>query len=358
MALGPQLRIGKYQDNIWTSSVDEAHRRTGRQLSQSQVSSFWFGETLSEIKNDFGRWLGLYLKKSYLFWHGQEIFNNKSPYYAGEYSHLLKVTIWKKFVNFPSGILFPLMLVGIFLAIHNKQKYFVPASYLVLFSMLIALFFVCARFRQPIIPIAIMFATFGAFRLVGMRKEKTKKFMLSLVAMIMLIVGLNWGGNIESKQNLSQFYMVLGWERLEQKEYSQAITEFEKSLELLPDNMTVFDPLGQAYISSSQFDKAKSVYEKAHQLYPSYPSFNFGLGRVYQQQTDLETAKDYYQLTLQHAPDFAPAYDRLGFVYQQQGKIDSALYNYEKLIAIQGYNPLLKKEIERLKNELDKTQKK
>lgn len=174
VAPGPHLRIGPYKDNIWTSSMDEAERRAGRKLTQSEVSSFWFREAFKDIRSDIGRALGLYLKKFYLSWHGQEIFNEKPVYYAGEYSRLMRTLVWQKFVNFPSGILFPLMFIGMLLAFVNKQDILVPVLYVVLFALVVSAFFVCARFRQPIVPIAAMFAVYAVTTLARLWRESRR----------------------------------------------------------------------------------------------------------------------------------------------------------------------------------------
>ena len=331
IAPGPHLRIGPYKDNIWTSSMDEAERRAGRKLTQSEVSSFWFREAFKEIRSDVGRVARLYLKKFYLFWHGQEIFNEKPVYYAGEYSRLMWALVWQKFVNFPSGFLIPLMFVGVFLAFRNKREVFVPVLYVLLFALVVSAFFVCARFRQPIIPVAVMLAVYTVVELIRLYRENRKVFFLTGTVLVMLIVGLNWGDNVESKINLSQFQAMLGGAYLNQEDYANAIPHLERSLEILPDNLGVYDMMGRAYLSSGRVKDAEVVYQRGVEIFPIYPQFNFNLGRISQMRENFEKAKEYYHLTLEYAPQFAPALDRLGYIFDQQNQLDSALYYYQRL---------------------------
>lgn len=155
-AVGPNMRMGPYQDNIWTSSVDEANRRAEKDLSESEVSSFWFNEGLKDVFADPGRALVLNLKKVWYFFQGQEIFNNKSMYYAREYSVLMKVLLWPSGLKFPSGLLFPLMFVGLLFAVWDRRSFFVPGAFIGGYALVIAAFFVCDRFRLPIVPLAVM----------------------------------------------------------------------------------------------------------------------------------------------------------------------------------------------------------
>lgn len=356
VAPGPNLRIGPYNDNIWTSSIDEAERRNGRKLTQSEVSSFWFGEALDEIKSDIRRAAGLFSKKFYYFWHGQEIFNNKSLYYAGEYSWLMSGLLWKKLINFPSGILFPLTFLGMFLGFRNKQQVLVPVLYAVLFALVVSAFFVCARFRQPILPLAIMLATYGLAELVRLYRKNRKVFFAGCAALVVLIVGLNWGGNIESKQNLSQFQGVIGSVYLKRKDYPTAITYLEKSLEASEGNMGVYDLLGQAYMNSRRLKDAEKIYQRGIELFPRYSPFNFNLGRLSQLREDFEKAKEYYHLTLKYAPEFAPALDRLGYVFDLQNQPDSALYYYRRLAKLRPFDSKLKAKIESLEQTLKQSQ--
>ncbi|MFH1374064.1 MAG: glycosyltransferase family 39 protein [bacterium] len=353
VAPGPNLRIGPYNDNIWTSSMDEAERRTGRELSQSEVSSFWFHQTFSDITDDVGHAARLYLKKFYLFWHGQEIFNNKSLYYAGEYSTLMKALLWKKVVNFPSGTLFPLMFAGLFFAFRDRRDVLIPALYVIMFALVVALFFVCARFRQPLIPFAIMLAVYGTATLGRLFNRSRGHFLIACGAVAVMTFALNAGGTVESKQNLSQFHVGVGSVYLKRKDYANAVTHLERSLQVLPDNMGAYDLLGQAYLNSRQIREAEATYLKAKEMFPTYAPFNFNLGRISQMRSELDKAKEYYHLTLEYAPDFALGLAQLGNVFEQQQQLDSALYYFRRLQQMQPRDTRLKEKIVELERAQD-----
>lgn len=171
---GAVFEGGEFDDNIHSQSVSLAKKAYGRDVRESEVSSYWYRQALSDMVADPARTALLLAKKALYFWHGQEIFNNKSLYYAGEYSALMGLAIWKTdFFNFPSGLLFPLMFIGVVFALRQKTKFVVPLAYIGIYSIVVIMFFVCARFRQPIVPVAIILASYGIIELYQtIRKRK------------------------------------------------------------------------------------------------------------------------------------------------------------------------------------------
>jgi 4-amino-4-deoxy-L-arabinose transferase-like glycosyltransferase len=355
-ALGPLLRAGPYRDNIWTSSVDQAERLTGKKLTQSEVSSFWYRETFKEMKNDPRRAIGLLVRKFYLFWHGQEIYNNRPLYFTSEYSWLMKVLLWKKIISFPSGILFPLMFLGLILAFVKGYDAIVPASFLLLFAVAVSLFFVCSRFRQPIVPLAIIFGMFALHTLKTQLLKNRKAFALSGIILVLLIAGLNCGGNIDSKTNLSQFHASIGTACINKRNFTKGITHLERSLEISPRNISAYEALGQAYMSLGKLAQAERVYKQGIEHYPAKTSFHYYLGIIYHRREDFEKAKEHYQLTLKYSPESAHALSQLGSIFEQQNQLDSALYYYQQLVRIQFNDAKLKGKIEELKQALKASQ--
>jgi 4-amino-4-deoxy-L-arabinose transferase-like glycosyltransferase len=347
-APGPNARARKYSDNVWTSSVDEAEKRVGHQLTQSEVSSYWLKEGMNDVLSDPMHAIKLYFKKLYLFYHGQEIFNNKSMYYAGDYSLLMKLLLWKHVLNFPSGILIPLALVGmVFALVRGKEKLAaLPIVFVVLFSLVIAAFFVCSRFRQPIMPLLIMFAVYGISHLDFRNRANLKWYALLLP----LIVLLNLGGNVDSEANRSVLDATMGKMYLKAGEIDKGLATLRSAMMLKPDNLGIYDVLGQAYLEVRMVDSAESIYDRGLSLFPDSPEFNFGKGLVKQAENEPDSAVVYYRKVIAESPDYPPAHDRLGFLYMQRNELDSAIAQYEKLETLIGANERLRERIDSLKD--------
>lgn len=348
IAPGPNSRAGKYADNVWTSSVDEAERRVGHKLTQSQVSSYWFREGLKDVAADPIRAVRLFFKKFYLFYHGQEIFNNKALYYAGEYSIIMKILLWKYFLNFPSGVLIPLAIVGMLLAWRRESLATVPIAFVVLYSLVIASFFVCSRFRQPIMPLMILFGVYGVMKLLKPGKAGWAWIGLFLF----LVVGLNLGGNVDSKANRSVLEGTMGKMYIDNGDSEKGIALLRSSIRLNPENMANYDMLGQAYLTTGQSDSAEAVYRVALRYYPEFPQFNFRMGEVMQAKHYSDSALIYFRITSKYSPEYPPVHERMGYIFTSEQRLDSAIVHYEKLLSLIGPNEQLKRRIENLRDQL------
>jgi tetratricopeptide (TPR) repeat protein len=264
----------------------------------------------------------------------------------------MRLGLWRLGLNFPSGLLFPLMVVGMILAVLARRPAGMPIGFCLLYSLIIAAFFVCARFRQPIIPLAVIFGVYGVSELVMALRENRRRFALAAGALVVLLVGLNAGGDIESAENRSQFQATLGSAYKMRKDYDSAARHLSASLAISPDNVGVYDLLGQCYLEMGRFDQAEETFRRGLEKFPVFPLFHFGLGQCLQADGDRDGAKDHYRQALKRAPDYAPAADRLGYLYRQEGKLDSAVYYYEQVLRRQPHDERLRQTIQALRQAL------
>ena len=142
----------------YKQSIALAETIAGRDLKPSEVSDFWYEQTWKEIKTFPSNFAELVFKKVRLLINGFEIPNNQSTYFVREYSWIASVLLFEKIIFFPYGLLAPLALIGIGLSLKDWRKYLLLYLVLGSYALTLLLFFVCDRFRQPFIPILIMFS--------------------------------------------------------------------------------------------------------------------------------------------------------------------------------------------------------
>ena len=90
--------------------------------------------------NDPFGFMGLYLRKIYFYFNNLESASNISPYLYQESSKILPYLL-THFSLFSS-----LGLIGVVLAIRNKEKIFLLHSYLIAMILSVSVFYVVARF--------------------------------------------------------------------------------------------------------------------------------------------------------------------------------------------------------------------
>jgi len=345
-APGAQLRLttrrtaginSLLHDNVWTTSVEEAENYMGRSLKPSEVSRFWYDRAWEEIAEQPWQALMLNLRKYYLFWHGYEIFNNKPLYFVGEYSPVVGALIWSKGLNFPSGVLFPLMFVGLIIAWIRKERVAVPGLALLIFSLTASAFFVCSRFRQPVIPVALILAVYGVVTMVRMAKSKDRLLFPFVLGSAVGILVLNWGGNIDSAANRSQSHAAEGVAYLNVGDFKRGLHHLEKSVEILPNNIGSWFSLTQGALFLGDQEYAEDAHRRAIAANPDYMIFHFGLACLVQQKGELKEAAKEYRTAIKLAPGYAHSYWEIANVFVEQHQYDSALYYLQRLDSLGDY---------------------
>lgn len=322
-------------------------------LSQSQVSSFWYREAIKEISAEPTRWLALMVKKLWLFWHGQEIYNTSSVYDGGDVDPYLKLAVWKNTINFPSGLLLPVGLAGLLWAIRKRMRVAVAASYLMTLALAVSVFFVCSRFRQPVVPIVSMFAAFAVGEWLSLAKSRMLGLLSALSILIIgLVVIFNAGGDVDSTQNYAQALKMKGSVLVDNRRYTDAVTLFEQAVRIDPLDAGTIDLLGSTLIKLNKLSKAEEIYRKGLTISPSHPIFNQRMGEIALRTNRCQDALDYFRHSLYTAPENLPALDGIGISFRILGQLDSALYYRQKVAGLLPPDSLRQAEIEQLKRQI------
>ena len=119
----------------------------------------------------------------------------------------------------------------------------------------------------------------------------------------------------------------------------EAITQYQKALDIKPDFAEAYYNLAYVRHQLGQVEKAIPLYQKVVELRPDLSEAHNNLGNAYQHQGLLGEASACYQKALELRPDNAQAYSNLGNVYQVEGRIDQAIFCYEKAVKLNPDNP-------------------
>lgn len=136
-----------------------------------------------------------------------------------------------------------------------------------------------------------------------------------------------------------QYYYDLGMSSYVAKNYSDAIANFYKAVQLLPKEPKVWNALGLAYMEAKEFQKAESAFQKALEVGPSYTEAKMNLGILYYNTKDYQRAKSSLRDALKDEAfsQKHTAYYYLAKVYRELGDKGTYLDSLEKATA---YNPL------------------
>jgi len=131
---------------------------------------------------------------------------------------------------------------------------------------------------------------------------------------------------IAASPSNSAFYDLLGSVYFSKKDYPDAQTALQKSVQLNKNNVDGYIKLGQTQTAMGALDAALATYAAGSAANPKEAAFYIVSGSVYEKKNDLEKARTAYETALQLKPDDPGASNNLAYVMlETNGNIDTAL---------------------------------
>ncbi len=321
---------GGYKDAIWL-----AEEETGRKLKPSQISDFWFKKGFDFIFSHPLSWLKLMARKTLYFWKGYEISNNVNIYLYKDFSSLLDVLLGKFIIYFPFGLIGPLSILGVLICLKDFRRYLLVYLFVLSYSASVILFFVCARYRMPVIPFLIMFSSLSLwwlFQRIKKRKIFPVVISLALVAMLLVTQNTRLESLVPHKPYEDHHKLGLSYYRLGKLEL--AIKEYRTSLEVSPDFVFSRNNLALIYAGLGRTDVAVEEYKRAILSDPSYEKSYYNLANVYSGQGDLDLAIEYYLEAIKADARYEKAFVALGKAYYQKGLVEEAREEWRRALEL------------------------
>ena len=291
--------IDKSWEGGYNAAITIAEQRLNRKLKTSEVSGYWLDEGLSEVSSYPGNFVKLLVRKTRLIFNGYEIPNNQHLYmvkpFAGAVGHLLTT----KPIYFPFGILAPLALIGIGLSLRKWRKFLLLYLFLGSYILSLILFFVCARFRQPLLPIMIIFAVYGIDTIVReIREKRYLKTAVVAITAIMLFAESNHAliNLTESRVRADSEYVLgsswlshfklkygTGFKEVKPPYPSELVSAQDYLLESIkadPNHAMALNDLGTIAVRCHKWDAAEYYFGRALQADSSFYQPHINYARV------------------------------------------------------------------------------
>lgn len=114
----------------------------------------------------------------------------------------------------------------------------------------------------------------------------------------------------------------------------RAIAEFERAIELEPQNSDVYQRIGQVYESTGQLSKAEAAFDKAVALDPQFFQPYLALGLFHYNRGEFAKASELFQKAALLGPDEANTHYSLGSTYIDLGKYEDAERELQRATSI------------------------
>lgn len=333
----------------------------GHPPSPSEESWFWYTKGFDFIINSPAQSCELILKKAYLFWNWYEIPNNQNFYSFRQYSRILR------YLPFGFWMVAPIGLLGMVIAIYNRQGIFYVA-FMSLYTAIIIMFFVCDRFRLPIVPLLCMFAGYAIHTAIEHVHKSGWRHLLLLCAAgcsFGFLVNSNFygvGQRTTARDSASLGIVELGKGNLDKaiEYFSQAVSsngkpwpnvllnwgvaewrkgntvaaieKFHQELVYYPEATKALANLAAVHLSLGNNDSAIYFGSKAVGLKPYEPDSYISVAKAFQNKHETLRAISILEEGKRHCgEDFMDGQLFLGDAYRSIGRLDDARETYQRI---------------------------
>jgi Flp pilus assembly protein TadD len=135
----------------------------------------------------------------------------------------------------------------------------------------------------------------------------------------------------------TDYYRIVdvAMELADEGEYEAALPQWQKAVQLSPDEPLAHNNLGVALAEKGRAEEAIRHYRKALELDPQYPEAYNNLGEALARSGRYDQALALFERALTLDPTQVDARSNLGATLAQQGKIDEAIPHLEKAVEFQ-----------------------
>lgn len=128
-------------------------------------------------------------------------------------------------------------------------------------------------------------------------------------------------------------YLHVRGELLEHiRAYSRAIDDFERALELQPENVTFAVSLGRVWLTTDEDERALAIFRSTLRLAPGNADVLSGLGTGLFKLGDVTRASAFIARALDLDPDHVPALRDRGLIFLQSGAANRAIEDFDQAL--------------------------
>jgi tetratricopeptide (TPR) repeat protein len=347
----------------YSTCVRIAEEEAARELSPSEVSSFYVKKALAFAREKPAEFVRLQVRKLYYMISNSEISNNRDISHSKGRSWFLKL-LW-----LPFGIILPFAALGKLSGVRRSSQHSLIVFYVVGYAISILAFFVCSRFRTPLIPIITIMSVYGVACLYHWFRERSWPKALGGIALV-LVVGLvsnlpllpeespstsislvseGWahyrsGGldaalsdftdALEMDQDFAPAHHGLGVVLMDMGRYQEARTRFETAIEIDESFPEPHSKLGLILAAEGRYDEAIREHKKALRLNPSLTEAEFDLGWTYIEAGRLREAEEVFASLIRKYPKLAEARIAVGAIAEARGNLHGALTQFDRALGL------------------------
>ncbi len=334
-----------------------AEEGSGRSLSPAEVSDYWLARAAGDIRRDPSAWLRLLGRKLLLTVNAVEAVDTESIEAYADYSPVLRYLLWLDF-----GFILPMAVIGAWMTRDEWRRLAVLYAAFVSLTVSVAIFYVLARYRFPIVPIAMLFAGVSVAAIPGTLLTRRRipgvipGVVLGLIVMHIVNTPmrtsydetrLNLGSQLIRTGRPADAIPLLEKAVGESPDYApphfnlglaldrtgdtpRAIEEFSTAVRLRPDFAEAHENLAIALWHADRRGEAIVQYQEAVRLKPQDAVAQNNLATALLQEQQITDAVPHFEAALALKPDYAEAHSNLALADQAIGNLGAAVEHFRE----------------------------
>jgi tetratricopeptide (TPR) repeat protein len=317
-------------------AIDLAQAAVGRSLTPGEASSYWWNRGWQWITAHPGEWLALTARKLLLTWNAEEATDTEDLYSHAEWSLALK--LGSTLCHF--GVIAPLAVLGVWLTRARWRDLWGLYAMLAIYTISVALFFVLARYRYPLVPFLLPFAGVAVTQLPAWWRSTAttaREKVQAATVIAIAVIACNWP-LLPAMQMRAVTHYNIGYEFQARGEVDAAISEYNTALALVPGYALPHSNLGILLAARGQHEEARSHYREAARLDPTLAEPLVNLGIDLAEAGDHAAAIDTLQRAIALDPKAVNAHYNLGLALTAVNRLDEARAEFERTLALDPAN--------------------
>ena len=133
-------------------------------------------------------------------------------------------------------------------------------------------------------------------------------------------------------------YVYMGNAAKEEGRFVEAISRFERALEIEPDNIEARNNLGNVYKAQGQYGRAVQIYKELLEARPNLADVRYNLAHALQRDENYAAALANYRMVSEHSFHYNHALNNSGTIFEKQSVLDSALVYYGRALYLSPEN--------------------
>ena len=243
-------------------ATELAEAATGRGLTPGEVSAFWVRETIKFVREQPGMWLRLMAKKVSLVWNRTEFVDTESQESYEDWSPLLRALAHVGHF----GVLVPLAALGVLATWKERSRVGVYYAMAGAYLLSVVVFYVSARYRLPLVPFLMLFASAGLASLASFVRTANGAKIAAAVAAIGAVAIVTNQPILSAEAMRAATETNLGVALQTDDRLGEAEAQYRRAIAIDPGYGPAYVNLGMTLVALNRPEEAIEAYRRAREL--------------------------------------------------------------------------------------------